>query len=802
MRKKEKILSMLLCMALCLTLLPTVAFAADERPTYSGGNGTKENPWLISSVEDLQTLQETINNGAAADIDADADNGGSGVAGNYYGYYFKQTCDLDLSGIKSWDPIGYSGNYYFAGNYDGGGYTISGMTSTGKNDDDGYATAGLFGWVAFGSVTDVHIEGANLKATGNKNYSYAGGIAGVVYDSSVTNCSVKNSFIESIRTDNNNCAGGIAGYSTGGTFNRCSVENAEVKTMAYGGGFVGEINDDNGVGTSSFTNCFVTDSKVTAYTDNTQGLSFAGGFAGELTATALTVENCFVYNTDAIIGENSAPPTLKATGVFAGHQWQGETYSPINATNCYFFTNEESPEKFGAATRKTAKEFASGEVCALLGDEFGQVLGENGDKHPVFKTKDNQIYRKTDCLNNPIYTNDGTLEDGQHRWNDGEVTTEPTYEAPGVMTYTCTACGITKTEGIPQKAHSFSKTWSKDETHHWHNCTEDGCTEISEKAEHTWNDGEVTTEPTYTTEGVKTYTCTVCGQTKTETIDKLTRPSSGGVTTYAISIENAENGEVSANRSSASRGTTVTLTAEPDKGYILESITVTDKNGDKVKLTEKDGKYTFTMPASKVTVEAAFAKENPDTGAWENPFADVVEGAWYYDSIRYTYENGLIAGYPNGLFGINDTITRGQIATILWRMEESPVVNCAMTFEDVGEGMYYADAIRWAASEGIVGGYSDTQFGPNDAITREQLAAILWRYAQHKGYDVSVGEDTNILSYADALTVSEWAVPAMQWANGAGLIQGSDNNLMPKGNATRAQAAAILHRFCETVTGE
>ena len=220
-------------------------------------------------------------------------------------------------------------------------------------------------------------------------------------------------------------------------------------------------------------------------------------------------------------------------------------------------------------------------------------------------------------------------------------------------------------------------------------------------------------------------------------------------------------------------------------------------------MTDKgSGKYTFTMPASKVTVKASFMKENPNTGAWENPFADVVEGAWYYDSIRYAYENGLIAGYPNGLFGINDTITRGQIATILWRMEESPVVNYAMTFEDVGAGMYYAEAIRWAASEGIVGGYTATQFGPDDAITREQLAAILWRYAQYKEYDVSVGEDTNILSYADALTVSEWAVPAMQWANGAGLIQGSDNNLMPRGNATRAQAAAILHRFCETVTGE
>lgn len=271
----------------------------------------------------------------------------------------------------------------------------------------------------------------------------------------------------------------------------------------------------------------------------------------------------------------------------------------------------------------------------------------------------------------------------------------------------------------------------------------------------------------------------------------------------AVTLSETTGGTVTSNRRYAERGNTVTLTVSPEDGYTLSSLIVTDSKGNELTLNKKgNGKYAFTMPGRKVTVEAAFAKENPNTGAWENPFADVVEGAWYYDSIRYAYENGLIAGYPNGLFGINDTITRGQIATILWRMEESPVVNYAMTFEDVGAGMYYAEAIRWAASEGIVGGYTATQFGPDDAITREQLAAILWRYAQYKEYDVSVGEDTNILSYADALTVSEWAVPAMQWANGAGLIQGSDNNLMPRGNATRAQAAAILHRFCETVTGE
>lgn len=276
------------------------------RPAYGGGTGTQSDLWLISSVEDLQTLEIAINIDAAADIDADADGGGQGIAGNYYGYYFKQTCDLDLSNIENWEPIGYSGSCY---------------------------TAGLFGWVTFGSVSNVHVIQAGIKATGNRNYSYVGGIAAVVYGSSIQTCSVPNSKIESIRTDNNNCAGGIAGYSTGGTFQNCAAESNTVKTMAYGGGFVGEVDNDYGVGTSSFTNCYVANTIVIASTENMQGVSFAGGFAGEMTVSSLTLANCFVYNTSTGIGEDSAPLTLKATGVFAGNLWKNSTMSPINATD-------------------------------------------------------------------------------------------------------------------------------------------------------------------------------------------------------------------------------------------------------------------------------------------------------------------------------------------------------------------------------------------------------------------------------------------------------------------------------------
>jgi len=180
-------------------------------------------------------------------------------------------------------------------------------------------------------------------------------------------------------------------------------------------------------------------------------------------------------------------------------------------------------------------------------------------------------------------------------------------------------------------------------------------------------------------------------------------------------------------------------------------------------------------------------------------FSDVAEGKWYTEPVAYVYHHGMMEGVGNNLFDINGITTRAMIVTILWRLEGEPVVNYLMQFEDVAAETWYTEAVRWAASEKIVEGYGNGQFGTNDAITREQFVTILWRYAQYKGYDVSVGEDTNILSYEDAFSVSEYAIPAMQWACGAGLMQGDGINLTPKADATRAQAAALFQRFCENV---
>ena len=356
---KKKILSFLLAVCLVITLVPMVAFAA-EAPLFGGGTGTQEDPWLIASQEDLTALAEFLNSGNAEQFDADA----AGV-GNCHGYYFKQTADIDLTGV-TWEPIGYSGSYYFAGNYDGGGHSITNAVSTGKVDPDGFATAGIFGWVAFGSVENLHVKNANFVATGQNEYSYVGGIAGVCYGSSIKNCSVENSSLESRRNNNNNCAGSIVGYSTGGTFEKCAAENNQVKTMAYGGGFVGEVDDGYGVGNSTFTNCYVANCTVISETDDSQGTSFSGGFAGEITDSTLTLQNCYVYQATLSTVGNAVP---QGTGVFAGNLWGGST---IADTNCFFGACGIT-ENAGTAAEKVEEEFANGTVAGLLGDAFAQA---------------------------------------------------------------------------------------------------------------------------------------------------------------------------------------------------------------------------------------------------------------------------------------------------------------------------------------------------------------------------------------------------------------------------------------------
>lgn len=260
---------------------------------------------------------------------------------------------------------------------------------------------------------------------------------------------------------------------------------------------------------------------------------------------------------------------------------------------------------------------------------------------------------------------------------------------------------------------------------------------------------------------------------------------------YTITAENGANGGITISPKKASKGDTVTITVTPDKGYDLETLTVLDKNGEKIQLVAKgNGKYTFKMPDSKVTVKATFAEDN----SMLNFFVDVNSGDYYFDAVMWAAENGITGGVTETAFGPHLSCTRAQLVTFLWRVAGSPVVNYAMDFADVDANAYYGDAIRWAASLGIVDGYGNALFGSGDTITREQMAVILYRFAQAMNMDTTQG-GMAVREFADYESISGYAVDAMQWAVNAGIMQGYNNNLMPGQSCTRAQIVTMLYRL-------
>ena len=260
---------------------------------------------------------------------------------------------------------------------------------------------------------------------------------------------------------------------------------------------------------------------------------------------------------------------------------------------------------------------------------------------------------------------------------------------------------------------------------------------------------------------------------------------------YRITLEATQGGTVTADPTAAKAGATVTLTPVPHRGYQVGSVAVTDRFGEPVAVTEQaDGTYTFTMPNGQVTVTVTFA-ETP------LPFTDVTEGDWFYDAVRYAYETGLMDGVGDSLFAPNSQTTRAQLVTILHRLAGEPEPGGDSGFSDVAAGTWYTDAVAWAAENGIVNGTTDATFAPGEDITREQLVTVLYRYAESKGYDVSASADLS--GYPDAGQVQDYAQPAMAWAVAEGIVEGVDGTLNPAGNASRAQIATILMRFCEGV---
>ncbi len=264
---------------------------------------------------------------------------------------------------------------------------------------------------------------------------------------------------------------------------------------------------------------------------------------------------------------------------------------------------------------------------------------------------------------------------------------------------------------------------------------------------------------------------------------------------YRIDVTTTEGGTVDKDPAAAKAGETVTLTPAPEEGYEVGEVIVTDRFGDTVDVTANpDGTYTFTMPNGQVKVEVTFVEVQPEP----LPFTDVSETDWFHDAVRYVYDNGLMDGVGDGQFAPNATTNRAMVVTILYRLAGEPDESGDSAFTDVADGLWYTDAVLWAAQKGIVNGISETEFAPAGDLTREQLATILYRYAAYQGYDVSQRADLS--GFGDASSISGYAQEALSWAHAQGLVLGfEDGSLRPQGTASRAQIAAVLMRFLAAV---
>ena len=717
---KKRIGSVLLALALCLSLLPATALAAGENgttppstsmkmPAYSGGSGTKDDPWLISSVEDLKLLANTINDGNAAEFDADCTGTGDEIPGNYHGYYFKQTTDLDLSRIENWDPIGYSGGCYFAGHYDGDGHTISNAKSTGKNDDEGFATAGIFGWVAFGSVKNLTVKNADFFAEGNKKMSYAGGVLAVAYSCTVENCSVYNSEIESQRNPNNsNYAGGITGIASDSSFEKCASVKNTIRHGSFGGGFIGSLDKKMGED-SEFTNCYVANCIVTGCSDTASNNTLSGGFLGAFMDGNAILNSCFVYNCIA-----QPDTTSKGEDYFAVFTPNTQYGKVVAKSHVYYYDANNAKvndEELENAVSKTVNEFADGTVANLLGEAFAQ-----GKLYPVFATDPadytavDAAIAKANALNKDNYKDFSAVEKA--------------------------IADVVRDKNITEqsKVDAMAKA------------IEDAIAELVKKP----------------------------------SSSSSSRPS------YSITTpDKTENGSVNISSTSAKRGSIVTITVTPDAGYVLDKLTVTDKDGKDVALTKKsDTEYTFVMPAGKVEITPSFVKQAEEPS---RVFVDVKTGDYFYDAVLWAVGKGITNGTSAETFSPEDPCTRAQIVTFLWRAAGSPVVNYAMDLSDVAGDAYYAEAVRWALSEGITTGTSAHTFSPDAVCTREQAVTFLWRAA---GSPAVSGESAFEDVRADA-----YYARAVAWAAQNGVTNGISQALFGTGSdCTRAQIVTFLYR--------
>ena len=421
------------------------------------------------------------------------------------------------------------------------------------------------------------------------------------------------------------------------------------------------------------------------------------------------------------------------------------------------FTAEQAEERYlksAATCTEKAVYYKSCTVCGEKGTETFEYGNPLGHDYGAWTSNDNGTHTRV-CSRDAIHTETENCSGG---------------EATCTEQATCEFCG--KKYGEPL-GHTYKPEWITNEQRHWHVCAR--CDHIKDMGVHRFGEWSIVRRPTSTKTGERVRSCTICNYEETEEL-----PVTGGYVLPYYKLTFETNGGSSLEPVVKIKGTVIDL-AEYSAyryGYTFDGWYADEALTQRV--------TSVTLDADK-TVYAAWTRNRF--------FEDVTIADWFYDDVMFVCGRGVMQGVSDTRFGPHLTATRAMMATILWRMEGSPAPTAEARFTDVRSGQWYSEAVAWTAQSGVYTGYADGSFRPNDSITREQLAAILYRYAKYKGVDVSVGEDTNILSYADAAEISDYAFPAMQWACGAGIMQGSNGNLLPRGRATRAQIAAMLHRY-------
>ena len=591
-------------------------------------------------------------------------------------------------------------------------------------------------------------------------------------------------------------AGGICGVAKGG-FEQClSVDNI-ILNGSFGGGL-----DE---GDSTFTNCGVSRCTVLGFSNTGSNSTLSGGFYGSSMDGDAIMTNCFVF--DCMSKPDEGSKGYNGTGVFTANKQYGQ----VRATNCYYYDNNNMPVNAENAVAKTEEEFRDGSVAALLGSAF--VKGKDG--YPVFPVPATNIVLNKTALAMKIggeevltatLSPDNATDDVT--WHsdapdicevsaDGRVTAK----AAGHATITATAGGVSTscnvTVAVPVTSLSLDKDTLRLAVGASDTLTASVLPEDATDKAIIWT----SSDPAVATvdengvvkaiaKGTATITATAADDRDVEaacTVTVYKRYSGGSATqnpTNTITTpDKLENGAWTVSPKNAREGATVTVTVAPDQGFVLDTLTVIDKNGNKLTLTDKsDGTYTFTMPDFRVEVNATFVtKDTP-----HNTFVDVNSGTFYYDAVYWAVQKGITVGTDANHFSPEAPCTRAQIVTFLWRAAGSPVVDGTMNFSDVPADSCYADAIRWAVNAGITSGTSSTTFSPNDTCTRAQAVSFLCRAFN--------GKASGKASFSDVSADSYYA-DTVAWATENGVTGGIGGGLFgPDNDCTRAQIVTFLYR--------